>query len=91
MLLNGYPYTKEAYASPCLIVRKGGYFYDHYDNTHFRAWNSAMAQPVPADLGEVLGRLSDFAAQVRRLMDLGNTELWRNESMGHSGPSEGDK
>jgi hypothetical protein len=74
MLLNAYPYMKEAYASPCLIALKGGYFYDHYDNTHFRAWSSAMAQPVPADLDDLDRQLPTFAKRIAELLELGETD-----------------
>jgi hypothetical protein len=68
MLLNTYPYMKEAYASPCLVVRKPGYFYEHFLSSHFRAWSSAMALPVPEDVGAMQKRLDEFAEAVRQLM-----------------------
>ena len=37
MLLNTYPYMKEAFASPCLIIKKPGYFYEHFLSSHFKA------------------------------------------------------
>jgi hypothetical protein len=68
MLLNTYPYMKEAYASPCLVVRKPGYFYEHFLSSHFRAWSSAMALPVPADLNGMQQQLDEFANSVQSLM-----------------------
>lgn len=77
MLLNAYPYMKEAYASPCLLAVKGGYFYDHYDNTHFRAWSSAMAHPVPDDPATLSGQLTAYAERITELMELGDSETSR--------------
>jgi hypothetical protein len=70
MLLNFYPYMKEAYVSPCLIVLKGGYFYDQFNESHFKAWTSEMAQATPNNLSELEEQLDDYAKQVKLLMDL---------------------
>jgi hypothetical protein len=69
MLLNTYPYGREAFASPCLIVRRGGYFYDHFDSDHFRAWISAMALPVPTPLEYLRAKLDEFAGTIRQLIE----------------------
>jgi hypothetical protein len=69
MLLNTYPYGREAFASPCFIVRKGGYFYEHFDSDHFRAWISAMALPVPASVDDLRKKLEEFADQIRSLIE----------------------
>lgn len=68
MLLNTYPYMKEAVASPCMIVAKPGYMYDHYLNSHFRAWNSAMALQAPPDPRAMLSQLDRYAEQVTTLL-----------------------
>jgi hypothetical protein len=68
MLLNTYPYMKEAYASPCLIVKKPGYFYEHFLSSHFRAWSSAMALPAPEDLDAIERSLDEFSTGVQNLM-----------------------
>jgi len=87
MLLNFYPYMKEAYASPCLIVQKGGYFYDHFDNSHFRAWNSVMAQRVPSRLAELESMLDEFSLQLQRLMELG-ANIDRDTHSGNISPNQ---
>lgn len=71
MLLNTYPYMKEAYASPCLVVRKPGYFYEHFLSSHFRAWSSAMALPVPDDLDKMAQQFEEYANRVQDLMQQG--------------------
>jgi len=68
MLLNTYPYMKEAVASPCMIVARPGYIYDRYLDDHFRAWNSAMAIEPPADPAELLRQLDRYAEQVTLLL-----------------------
>lgn len=70
MLINPYPYMKEAYASPCLIALKRGYFYDSFDNTHFHAWNSAMAQSVPSNLQTLRDSLSQYESSITQLLAL---------------------
>ena len=68
MLLNVYPYMKEAYASPCFIVLKGGYIYEHFESSHFRAWSSAMAEPVDSKSPvELQKKLNEFADEITRL------------------------
>jgi hypothetical protein len=67
MLLNTYPYMKEAVASPCIIAGKPGYMYDHFLNSHFRAWNSAMAVP-PLPTKVLLGNLSSYADRVKDIL-----------------------
>ncbi len=69
MLLNTYPYMKEAYASPCLVVNKPGYMYEHFLSSHFRAWSSAMALPIPTPPGNALADLDAYAAEIRRLVE----------------------
>lgn len=69
MLLNTYPYMKEAVASPCLIVTKPGYMYDRYLDSHFRAFNSAMAVEGPTNSAEMLRELDRYAQQVTTLFD----------------------
>jgi len=69
ILLNVYPYMIQAYVSPCLIVLKGGYIYSQFDNSHFRAWTSSMALPVPSNLGELGEQLDVFAKNIQNLMD----------------------
>ena len=73
MLLNMYPYMKEAYASPCLIVLKEGYCYDAFDASHFKAWSSATAQAVPSSLSQLEDRLDEFAVRTHSLMMSTNT------------------
>lgn len=68
MLLNAYPYMKEAFASPCFIAAKGGYLYDHYDNSHFQAWGSAVAEPVPVQLESLMSELPEYARRIGELM-----------------------
>jgi uncharacterized protein Yka (UPF0111/DUF47 family) len=68
MLLNCYPYMKEALASPCLIVLKDGDFYREFEESHFKAWESALAAPVPDQLQELEDRLDEFAKRVDDLM-----------------------
>jgi hypothetical protein len=68
MLLNTYPYMKEAVASPCMIVTKPGYMYDRYADSHFRAWSSAMAVRPPEDPKVLLKNLDSYAGQVTALL-----------------------
>ncbi|HEX7191583.1 MAG TPA: hypothetical protein VF381_08415 [Thermoanaerobaculia bacterium] len=77
MLLNPYPYMKEAHASPCMLALKGGYFYDHYDNSHFRAFGSAMAHAVPEDLEALAKELPEYARRISQLLELGEGETSR--------------
>jgi len=74
MLLNAYPYMKEAFASPCLIASKGGYLYDHYDNSHFQAWGSAVAEPTSTDLDGLTAQLPEFGRRIRELMQFDTVE-----------------
>lgn len=69
MLLNTYPYMKEAFASPCLVVKKPGYMYEHFLSSHFRAWSSAMALAVPTPPATALSSLDGYAEQIRRLVE----------------------
>ena len=68
MLLNTYPYMKEAVASPCQIVTKPGYMYDRYQDSHFQAWKSAMTVEAPHDPTELLRELDHYAEQVQKLL-----------------------
>jgi len=70
MLVNGYPYMREAFASPCMIVLKGGYIYEHFATSHFAAWNSALALGIPQDLTHLKSELNNFAKSVQSLMSL---------------------
>lgn len=70
MLLNTYPYMKEAFHSPCLIVAKHGYFYDHFYSSHFRAWTSALALSVPTPLSVLSEKLNDYARSIEGLVEL---------------------
>jgi hypothetical protein len=50
MLLNPYPYGAVSYDSPCLIVETTedhpSYFYDEFDKSHFRAWDTDVATRI---------------------------------------------
>lgn len=50
MLLNPYPYGAVSYDSPCLIVEtsedRPSYFYDEFDKSHFRAWDTDVATRI---------------------------------------------
>ena len=69
MLLNAYPYMKEAFASPCVIVREGGYYYEHFYSSHFRAWTSGMALPLPDPIDVLERNLDAYADYVRPLVE----------------------
>lgn len=73
MLLNFYPYEKEAFASPCLVVKKGEYFYQHFGFSHFHAWSSALARCVPDNLEQIEGMLDTFADKIEELIELGKS------------------
>jgi hypothetical protein len=60
---------KEAFASPCLIVRKPGYMYEHFASSHFKSWNSDMTVSMPMPPSSTLARLDGYADQVRSLLD----------------------
>lgn len=64
MLLNVYPYMKEAYASPCLIALKEGYVYSAFNSSHFNAWTSRFAQQIPPDINALEAQLPAFAKAV---------------------------
>lgn len=68
-LLNPYPFMREAFASPCLIVRKGGYFYESFHVSHFRAWTSALALSAPAELSDLRQELKSYADAVQQLTE----------------------
>ena len=70
MLLNPYPYMREALSSPCFIVKKPGYFFEHFRASHFTAWSSIMALPVPDDLDGIEASLHSYAEHIGRLMEL---------------------
>jgi hypothetical protein len=69
MLINTYPYMKEAVASPSLIVQRPGYIYESYVDNHFRAWKSAMALEAPGDPTVLLAQLDRYAGQVKTLLE----------------------
>jgi hypothetical protein len=74
MLLNPYPYGSVAYDSPCLIVERNddnrSYFYDAFDNAHFRTWETDSAEPITnyedtiQRLEERLGYYEDLVKQI---------------------------
>lgn len=68
MLLNPYPYMKEALASPCLIVERGGSMYQEFDQGHFRAWVTAIAERVPQDLETLTAALPSYASSIEELL-----------------------
>jgi hypothetical protein len=68
-LLNPYPFMREAFASPCLIVRKGGYFYESFHVSHFRAWTSALALPAPTQLSDLRQELGAYSDAVQKLTE----------------------
>ncbi len=51
MLINPYPYRAQAFESPCILVRSekepdvecSCYFYDHFNEAHFGAWDTDLA------------------------------------------------
>jgi hypothetical protein len=68
MLLSPYPYLASAYASPTLIVRRDGYMYDHFMETHFRAWDSSAAVPLPENLNSLSNSLVGYSSTVTSLL-----------------------
>jgi len=68
MLLNTYPYMKEAYASPCLIIKKPGYLFEHFLSSHFKAWDSSMAINIPKSITELENNLEHYANQIKKFM-----------------------
>lgn len=68
MLLNTYPFMREAYASPCWIARKPGYFYEHFRASHFKAWDSREATPLKYTVADLRAKLTDFAGDIERLL-----------------------
>ncbi len=78
MLLNPYPYGSVAYDSPCFIVEccddASGYIYDAFDQSHFRAWESNLAEHVAeydATILELKSRLADYARSVKEIFGAG--------------------
>jgi hypothetical protein len=49
MILNPYPYAEVAYDAPCLLLSRGGYFFEFFEKFHFRVLDKTMVVPV-ADL-----------------------------------------
>lgn len=68
MMLNFYPYMKEAYASPCLIVLKEKFFYDAFDASHFQAWMSDMAEPISGNMMQLQDNLNEFAEDIKKII-----------------------
>jgi hypothetical protein len=76
MLLNPYPYAAVALDSPCLIVETNpdhsSYFYDAFDRSHFRAWESNSATRVleyTATISELESKLSRYSTLVANMLD----------------------
>lgn len=53
MLLNPYPYVSVSYESPCVLLETSenlsgtsGYFFEEFNDRHFRAWDTELAVPV---------------------------------------------
>jgi hypothetical protein len=67
MLLNTYPYMMEAFDSPCMIVQKAGYFYERFHSSHFKAWATEIALPLPDKLEGLMEALSSYAESARNL------------------------
>jgi len=71
-LLNTYPYCKEAYDSPCLIVEQReegrGYFHRAFGMSHFRAWESSVAQRV-SDYTRTIDTLRENLGQYQELAE----------------------
>jgi len=74
MLINPYPYGVEAYTSPCIVALREGFFYEHYENAHFRAWNSEIAQPVPEEAEVLTSALEQFEKSIKSLFSLTKKE-----------------
>jgi len=68
MLLNTYPYMKEAFASPCIIVKKPGYFYEHFQSSHFNAWSSSIAVLAPVSTEALRKNLEPFSKSAQLFM-----------------------
>lgn len=68
MLLNTYSYMREAYTSPCLVVMRPGYLYEHFAASHFAAWESALALPVDMPMTKLALRLETFAGDIKNLL-----------------------
>lgn len=62
MLLNPYPYGAVSYDSPCLIIEttedRPSYFYDEFDKSHFRAWDTDVATWI-SGYDEIVNELSN--------------------------------
>ena len=70
MLLNPYPYEQEAPDSPTFIVKSGGYFYKSFSRSHFKAWDSDLALPVPSDPeGSLRTRLTSFSREIGTIIE----------------------
>jgi len=74
MLLNPYPYGSVAYDSPCFIVEccedASGYIYDAFDQSHFRAWESNLAEHVTTYgtmVSELRSKLPEYARSVKQM------------------------
>ena len=74
MLLNPYPYGSVAYDSPCFIVEccddASGYIYDAFDQSHFRAWESNLAEHViqyDMTIPELRSKLPEYARAVKEM------------------------
>jgi hypothetical protein len=68
MLVSPYSYLANKLASPTFIVRRDGYMYDHFRDTHFDAWDSQAAVPLPDNLDSLFARLDGYAGSVTELL-----------------------
>ena len=75
MFLNPYPYGANSYDSPCLIVKtseaRPSYFYDAFDQSHFRAWDTDMAEYVKSyeeTIDALMGKLNGYAETVSKML-----------------------
>jgi hypothetical protein len=70
MLLNFYPYGKVAYESTCFIVRKGGYIYRQFSESHFGQWNSNIASELPGNIESLSDDLEGYEESIKNLFSL---------------------
>jgi hypothetical protein len=74
MLLNPYPYGAVAFNSPCLVFETNeehpSYFYDEFDASHFRAWDTDVAARISSfdeAVNELQSKLPVYADTVGKI------------------------
>jgi hypothetical protein len=83
MILNPYPYGSVAYDTPSLIVvaidGNSGYFYNAFDQTHFRTpWDTKVAEEMKnydEKIEELKSKLETYAEKTKAILHLGESQI----------------